>query len=421
MEYLLIEFWKMVMRLMFSPHVGQTSTSVTIRGRNLLMGGAVLANVTLGGNEVQTVVHANDTTVVVVAASGTAGLAGVYLEADTGAFVRNASLWEYVPAGTIQSIEPNNGRVGSVVTIRGSNLLGGATSLASVTFGGVEVESVGSFNATTVVATVGLSMTPGVVDVTIVADTGAVVASAAAWAYLEAGNITSVSPASGTEGTTVTIEGSHLLGGGAFVQRVLLGPAAAAVTFSNDTRVVAVAGGQATASGPWDVTVVADTGARALTSNAWRYIAPGAIDAVVPSSGQRGTVVTVNGTGLLSGADALASITLGNSSATIVSFTDDEVVFVAPAAIGPQAVDVALRAASGPVVSASAGFQYLAAGVVTEVEPSSGIFGTRVTITGTGLLNGGQEVAAFTIDGVATQEIVLSGATQEDTLRRCLQ
>ena len=106
------------------------------------------------------------------------------------------------PSPVITSFLPVSGPVGTSVTITGTDL-GSATVL---TFNGVSALPATSNNATTIVAVVPATATTGKISVT-----------TAGGSYTTASNftitpgVTSFSPISGLEGTTVTITGTGLL------------------------------------------------------------------------------------------------------------------------------------------------------------------------------------------------------------------
>jgi hypothetical protein len=112
---------------------------------------------------------------------------------------------------------------------------------------------------------------------------------------------------------------------------VLFGSVAVEQIFSsNDTAVVVAAGAGAAASG-LDVTFVADSGARTVSSSAWEFLAPATFTSVSPSAGQNGTRVTLRGSQLLSYGTMLSAATLSGVQARVVSANDTVVVLVAGA------------------------------------------------------------------------------------------
>ena len=72
---------------------------------------------------------------------------------------------------------------------------------------------------------------------------------------------------------------------------------------------------------------------------------------MMPSSGQFGTLVTINGTNLLCGADAIFSVTLAGAVATIVSENITTIVLMAPAGSATDG-NVTIVALSGGTATA---------------------------------------------------------------------
>jgi hypothetical protein len=126
---------------------------VTIRGSNLLGGAPELSSVTLNGRTT-VLVSQNDTMVIVAASSGAGaeGLGDVVLQGTTGATTISVNAWTYLVAGSISTVAPGSGQGGTRVTIAGSRLLGGGTSVLSVTLAGTAAASIGFFNDTVVEA-----------------------------------------------------------------------------------------------------------------------------------------------------------------------------------------------------------------------------------------------------------------------------
>ena len=98
----------------------------------------------------------------------------------------------------------------------------------------------------------------GVQDITITADTGAVITGVGAFEYLAEGTVSSVSPASGQYGTRVVIAGSRLRGGGSAVVSVTLAGVAVASIESQTDDEVAVIAQHSDDLGDGDVVLTAD-------------------------------------------------------------------------------------------------------------------------------------------------------------------
>jgi hypothetical protein len=112
-----------------SPASGQYGTEVTIAGSNLLAHGDALASVTLGGVEVKKIVSETADSVEVVVDHGPSveTIGDVVITADSGAEITASSGWKYLQPGRISTVNPEQGRVNSKITIFGRDLCGGGS------------------------------------------------------------------------------------------------------------------------------------------------------------------------------------------------------------------------------------------------------------------------------------------------------
>lgn len=109
-------------------------------------------------------------------------------------------MWTYRPTGTITGVNPSRGQVGTVVSITGESLLGYGQTLESVFIGNASAAIV-SISNEEVIAKVPNGSETGVVRVTLVASSGAVVEADDLFEVREPGLITALEPASGQWGT----------------------------------------------------------------------------------------------------------------------------------------------------------------------------------------------------------------------------
>ncbi|HEV8063505.1 MAG TPA: IPT/TIG domain-containing protein, partial [Acidimicrobiales bacterium] len=197
--------------------------------------------------------------------------------------------------------------------------------------------------------------------------------------------VTGVSPGSGTSagGTTVNISGSNFTGATA----VHFGTAAAtSVKVNSSTSISAVS---PAGLGGVDVTVTTSKGT-SLTSDADRFVyvapAPPVITGLSPASGTQegGTGVTVGGSGFTGS----TSVKFGSTPAkSFKVLSDSQLVALSPA--GSGVVDLVITNRVGTSAQTSADeYSYLPGPpngpVVTAVDPSAGIAGTVVTVSGSG-------------------------------------
>ena len=117
----------------------------------------------------------------------------------------------------------------------------------------------------------GKSASPG--SVVLTATSGAVVTKEAAFAYLEEGVITHMTPARGQYGTYVSIFGTNLFGGGTDVFVLKFGGVKVDVLSSSST-VIRVRVNAAVELGPGEVSIVSNTAAIVAKPDAWLYDVP---------------------------------------------------------------------------------------------------------------------------------------------------
>lgn len=165
-----------------------------------------------------------------------------------------------VAAGEIADVEPTSGQDGTVVTLSGSGMFGGGSGVVQVTLAGVEAAISNGASATSIEVIAAAPDSSGSGDVVLIADTGAIVTLENGWKYVDAGEITEISPASGQVGTRVTIYGTNMLGGGVTIDSVkLAGVEVDEIVSSSDEKVEVIAAASVFAEG--EVILVSDTGA----------------------------------------------------------------------------------------------------------------------------------------------------------------
>lgn len=399
------------------PPSGQNGTLVTITGTSLLGQGSVLVTVSLAG--ISADILSSNNTVVVVSAGPSAGATpsgSVVLTAETGSEVIATSAFEYAGVGNITDVTPAQGQAGAFVTIRGTGLLLGASSVRDITLAGVSVAEIVVQSNTEIVVVAAASGATGSGSVVVTSAFGATVSRSGSFAYVAPPQIDAIAPASGQRGTVVTIAGVGLFGGGTAVTNVTLGGIAALVASQNASTVVVVATA-ASAQANGSVVVTSDIGATVTLSTAWEYIEEGVISAVSPTSGQRGTIVTISGTNLLGGGTSAVVLLGANASESIVSQNNTHVIVVAATSDAAAAADVVLTADTGAIVARTAVWTHLADGVVTSVVPALGQTGTTVVISGARLLMGSTDLASVTLAGVAATYATGTGSDAVVTVR----
>lgn len=268
----------------------------------------------------------------------------------------------------ISSFSPPSGRVGTVVTIQGSNL-GQATA---VRFGTVAAQFA-VFDAQQIAATVPL----GAIDGLIAVETpGGVALSISVFQVLldQPPVVHQFVPASGPVGTEVTIQGAFL--STATEVRFNGVPAVFNAGFSGDSLVATVPAGAA--SGP--VTVVTPFGTYVTTVSFDVTTAPApTVTGFSPARGAVGTRVVISGSNFA----AVNFVHFNGVPAQFTLFGNTITAFVPP---GASSGPITVGTGGGTAASASP-FVVTVPGVplITGVTPGRGRPGSTVTITGESL------------------------------------
>jgi hypothetical protein len=291
---------------------------------------------------------------------------------------------------TLASISPTSGVVNTAtpVTITGLGLTGGTLNAPA----GISVTNIVVASDTLITATfTGLSFGPQAFTVT----TGAGTSNALTFLVTPPPpSITSITPASGTSGTSVgvTIAGVNLTGATLTVPAVIT---ATAVTVA-DTQITANFALAPGVSGPQTVTVTTAGGTANTTFTISAPLAP-TLSTIAPTSGAQGTSVPVTLTGLnLTGVTAL-NTPAGISASQLVVVSDTSITatlaITATAATGPQDITV-----TGPG-GASNALKFTVnppAPVLSTLSSTSGAVGATVNMTLTGSNLSGAAVNAIT-------------------------
>jgi hypothetical protein len=386
------------------PNFGQVGTVVTLSGERMLGGGSAAASVTLVGASASIVDATDDSIEVQAAPASSVAQGDVVVTSDSGSVVTLAGGFTYKTASEVETVQPAEGQVGTVVTIKGSSLRGGADSVDVVTLAGVEADiDTESNTVVKVVAAQSEAVADG--DVVVTANSGAVATLAASFSYATEGEVSDVSPSSGQTGTVVVISGSALRGSGSNVSQVFLGDAEATIDEESDDEVTVVAAAGPDEATTVDIKLVSDSGAVVTGSDAFDYLLPGEIKFVNPSSGQDLTEVTITGERLCGGGDEVVEVTLAGLAADIVN-PNCNLIQITANDLGSQVTGaVTIVSNTGAIVTKEDAFEYLGAGNISSVTPNAGQGTTVVTIEGNSLIGGGEEVVSVTIAGVNAQPL----------------
>lgn len=353
----------------------------------------------------------------------------------------------------VDSVTPNVGQRGTVVTITGSgDLHSQNVPISRVRLGGIDAEIVDasrlrsiqvrsrsgpSGNGSVLINTT--SMFEGV------SYDGPYNYLENGWSQLQDGTITHIVPQAAQEGREIFLCGSSLLGGGAFLSSIQLGstvfqtlisiPSSPGPSLPGSECIQAEVPPQFQANDVSGIiTITSNTGSFVESINNFTIAS---IDSVTPSRGQPGTIVTIRGLGLLSGYNSTLPcpfIFLSDILATVLSQTNTEIVVRArdPPTPLPRVINITTGATEAPPqyfgvmggvrievqnpfdssqifnLSNATGWQLEESGVIDSVRPIFGQHGTLITVTGRNLLAYGNTLTHATIDGI--NSTILAGA-----------
>ncbi|MCX6873712.1 MAG: hypothetical protein NTW21_07875 [Verrucomicrobia bacterium] len=185
----------------FSPTSGPAGTSVVISGKDFAGTKAVRFN---GVNATSFTVDSATRITATVPGTATTGRISVITAAGTGTSIANFSVT--IPAPTISGFTPSSGPVGSSVTVEGTAFVG----VSGVMFNGLRAVNFSVISPTQLTAIVPSGATTG--QITVTTATGSSVSQGTFTVTAPPPAISSFSPASGPVGTTVSIRGSNFIG-----------------------------------------------------------------------------------------------------------------------------------------------------------------------------------------------------------------
>jgi YD repeat-containing protein len=286
---------------------------------------------------------------------------------------------------SISSLSPTSGPIGTSVTINGSSF-GGTQGTSTVTFNGVAATP-SSWKTTKIVAPVPVGATTGPVVVT----AGGIASNGVTFTVL-APSISSILPASGTGGTSVTINGSNF-GTSQGTSTLTFNGVPATPSSWSSTKIVAPVP-SAAATGPVVVTV------GGLASNGVNFTVTLSVTSLSPTSGPVETSVTITGSGFGTWQGA-STVTFNGAFAGPTSWSAAQIVAPVPidATTGSVVVAVGGQASNGVTFTVTPA-------TITSLSPTSGLVGTSVTITGTAFVTStasgtSQGLSAVTFNGLA--------------------
>ena len=102
---------------------------------------------------------------------------------------------------------------------------------------------------------------------------------------------------------------------------------------------------------------------------------------------------------------------MANVPCAISNALSTQIVVVAQYGTPGTSGDVVITMDTGAVVTRTLGWTYVAVGNIASVSPPTGQFGTLVTIFGTNLLEGGNQIVSAWLNGVAAEKVISSNNT----------
>lgn len=118
--------------------------------------------------------------------------------------------------------------------------------------------------------------------------------------------------------------------------------------------------------------------------------------------------VTIRGVSLFGSGDHLVRVLINGVPARILNESDTEIIVTAASSVNGSGIITLVSDTGAIVTSAADAFTYFTDGIITNVTPSIGQYGTRVTIAGEGLLGGGSRLVSVHLQGVQVERIVSS-------------
>lgn len=295
-----------------------------------------------------------------------------------------------IPLPTITNVSPTFGSTDTVVTVTGTGFAAGAT----VTIGGFTV--IPTFiTPTEIIFTVPEGLLLGdTYTITVTNSIGGSVTSTPPNTFTITPTIINISPKSGPINTSVIVIGTGFAAGAT----VTIGGITVGSTFVSDTEITFVIPPGILVNNTYPITVTNPVGSGGTESSVTSTppdtftVTPTlpTITSVSPNFGPIGTLVTVIGTGFLSGAQVVIDgVTV---SATVISSA--QLSFVVPTGLPTNiAYSVAVHnppsSGGGSVISSSPNtFTVIVPPTITSLLPTTGFPGADVLITGTGFAAG---------------------------------
>jgi hypothetical protein len=367
-----------------SPTSGEIGTPVTITGTGFGTSQGT-STVTFNGTNATPSSWTASSIVAAVPPGATTGPVVV----TVGGIPSNGVTFTVLASPSITSLSPTSGPIATVVTVTGTNF-GSTQGASTVTFNGTRGTPT-SWSASQIVVPVPVGATTGPVVVT---ESG--VASNGITFTVTLG-ITTLSPASGVVGTTVTINGGGFGSTQGTSTVTFDGSTATPSSWGADTIVAPVPAGAGT--GP----VVAVVGGVSSNGVTFTNTAAPVITSISPASGTSGTVVTVIGSNF-GATQGTSTVTFSGAAATPTTWAAGQIVVPAPAGVLTGNIVVTVNGLPSNSV------WFVGAPTITSLSPSSGAITGTITITGTNF-NLIQGTSTVTFNGTSATATSWSAAS----------
>lgn len=375
---------------------GIAGTPITINGKNFTSDSQVKI-----GDTLATITSVSDTQLIVtVPAIVSSGAVAVVINTlDKSVTCPDTFTFTAAPTcGATTTFSSYSGKTGDSVTINGgTNFVNGNTT---VKVGDASPVPAVVNSATSLTFTVPTISTGGAKNI-VITTTGGSVTCSSTFLYYAQPTYTSISPISGTAGTSATITGTNFISGNTTV--TVGGVPATITSFTTSQLIVTIP--TISNSGAQDV-VITTPGGQAKGTGVFTYTitAPApTCSSFSPTSGKTGTSVTITGTNFVPGTTS----TVGGVSATTTFNSSTSLTVTIPTILTSGSKNIVITTAGGSVTCATA-FTYTAPPTFGSISPSSGKAGTSATITGTNFVSG----TTVTIGGVAVTNMTVNSATK---------
>lgn len=340
----------------FSPTFGQPGTVITVNGSGFSNATNLVFNPTapvLG----DFTILSDSQLIGVVPIGATTGTLSVAISNSTPA----TSSSTFTVAPQVTSLSPAVGMPGTILYIGGVNFVLNGTT---VTFNGMTNPIAGTVESSTeVAATVPTGANTG--PVTVTTSAGSTVSTN----IFTTGNlptISSFSPAAGSPGSTVVINGGNFVG----TPTVYIGGVKASATVTSTSQISATVPTGAT-NGPIEVV----TSYGSVTSSTTFATGAGAIvTGFSPTIGTKGTVVTISGAGL-----ATTNVNFNGHPGSVTSYSANSIQVTVPNASGTGPIEVFTP--QGNFIT-STNFTNTTGPVINSFSPVLGPAGSTVVIGG---------------------------------------